>query len=1084
MNIRKLLLGIVLAVFSVGSVASETTSAIRGVVVDSGGAVVDGAKVVITHEPSGSISLQTTNEQGIFVARNLRVGGPYYVAATVGDSLGSASGIFLNLGKEERLRLTVAPERSMEEVVVTAIRQDLKGLQAGPSGVMTADQVSDIASVRRDLKDAVATQPFVNVYSISFNGDDTESISIAGQNARYSSFSVDGIGQSDDFGLEYGGYPGVRSPIALESVDQVTVSVVDYDVRDSGSTAGNINVVTKSGTNEFSGSVYAYKTNDSFVGDETDGTEVTNGEFDEETVGFTFGGPILEDKLFFFVNYDKFEKQEPGVFGAAGSGAVREVDGVSLADAQEIIAIADSVYGYNAGSASGMDNMLEDEDLLVKLDWNISDFHRATFTHQTSDNNDVSEYGGSNTVLALTSGNYIKTSELAANSVQIFSDWNDKLSTSVRYGKREVDTAQDSVGGADFMRAVVELGEGNRGPQVLMGPDVFRHFNTLSTTTTEMELEASYLLGQHEIVAGVHYNEVDVFNGFVAYSDGELVFASIEDFANKTPYDIDYRNAPSGDPADGSAAFAIETTSFYIQDTWDATDRLTVNAGARWEKISMDQAPKANPQIEQYYGFSNATSLDGKDVFLPRVSFSFQADDLAFFQDVTFRGGAGYFTGGRPNVWMGGTFSNDGIGIQNANVPLEAAAGFDGFDTSVFDQYIYQPGQPGFRPGYADIMDPNFELPRELKVSIGADWTFGDGWDMTADLLMTKVDKDLHFRQLRIGNPAFGGAVDCPEIGDYVSNTQIGTGPDGRAIYADYSVCGKAMEKFIDGRGYDMLLTNTDKGESLLFSASVAKAFDNGFDLYANYTWQDVETVGALSSSRNISNFKYTTKYEDFNADVLHRSPYSREHTISVVAGYTANWIPNSPTRFALIAGAVSGEPFSYTLGQYKDGALWGLDRESARDETAAFYVPNGSGTDVIIPDYFAADYNAYIAAAGLAGYAGGFAPINEFETDWNYRVDLKVTQEFPGFRKADKVLVSLDIENLPNLLNSDWGQQTKANNSARSLAEAVPVTNADGSYSYEYRPAYGMSLDRVDNQAINYYRSLSRIQLGLKYVF
>lgn len=1084
MNIRKLLLGTALSLLtSVGAFASETTSAIRGVVVDTTGAAVEGASVAITHEPSGSLSIQTTNNEGVFVARNLRVGGPYSVVASVGDTTKSQDGIFLSLGKDQRVRLVIA-DGSMEEVVVTGTRIAVDGLQSGPKSSLTDEQINDIASVRRDIKDAVATQPFVNVYSISFNSDDTESISIAGQNARYSTFSVDGIGQSDDFGLNYGGYPGVRSPIALESVDQVSVSVVDYDVRDSGSTAGNINVVTKSGTNEFSGSVYAYKTGDSFVGDETDGQEVTIGEFDEETVGFTFSGPILEDKLFFFVNYDMFEKQEPGLWGAAGSGALREVSGVGLADAQEIIDIANSVYGYDAGSASGMDNMLEDEDLLVKLDWNIGDYHRATYTYQTSDNNDVREYGGSSTVLALTSGNYVKSSELVANSVQLFSDWTDNLSTTMRYGVRTVDTGQDSVGGSDFMRAVVELGEGNRGPQVLLGPDVFRHFNTLSTDTTEMEFEASYLLGSHEIVAGVHYNEVDVFNGFVAYSDAELVYATIEDFANRTPYDIDYRNAPTGNPADGSAAFAIETTSFYVADTWDATPRLTIQAGVRYEKYSMDQAPKYNPLLEEYYGIRNDTSLDGKDVVLPRVSFTYLSDDIWAFKDVTIRGGAGYFTGGRPNVWMGGTFSNDGIGIQVANVPLEAAAGFDGFDTSVFDPYIYQPGQEGFRPGYADILDPDFELPRELKVSIGADWTFGDGWDMSADLLFTRTDKDLHFQQLRIGNPAFGGAVDCPEIDNFVSNTPIGVGPDGRTIYADYSVCGKVMERFIDRRGYDMLLTNTDKGEGTLFAISLAKAFDNGFDLYANYTWQDVETVGQLSSSRNISNYKYTPKYADFNADVLHRSAYSREHSVSVVAGYTANWIPSSPTRFSLIASAVSGEPFSYTLGQYKDGALWGLDTESVRDDTAAFYVPNGSGTDVIIPEWFADDYNAYIAAAGLEGYAGGFAPINGFETDWNYRVDLKITQELPGFMKEHKFLVSLDIENLPNLLNSDWGQQTKADNSSRSIAEAVPVNNGDGTFSYEYRPAYGMSIDRIDNQAINYYRSLSRIQLGLKYVF
>jgi hypothetical protein len=294
------------------------------------------------------------------------------------------------------------------------------------------------------------------------------------------------------------------------------------------------------------------------------------------------------------------------------------------------------------------------------------------------------------------------------------------------------------------------------------------------------------------------------------------------------------------------------------------------------------------------------------------------------------------------------------------------------------------------------------------------------------------------------------------------------------------------MERFYDYRGYDMLLTNTDKGESELFAVSVSKAFENGFDFYANYTWQDVDTVGNLTSSRNISNFKYTTKYDDFNEDVMHRSVYEREHTFSFVGNYTANLIANSPSRFTFIVSAISGEPFSYTLGQYKDGALWGLDRESTRDETAAFYVPDGSGTDVIIPSWFADDFNAYIAASGLGKYAGGFAPINEFETDWNYRLDFKFTQELPGLglTDKDKFIITLDVENLLNLLDSDWGKQTKANGTARSIAEATPINNGDGSWSYEYRPAYGMNIDRIDNQVTNYYRSTYRLQLGLKYVF
>jgi hypothetical protein len=259
MVFKRLFLGVfAFAFLALPAFAQETTSAIRGTIIGASGAGVSGASVSITHEPSGSISTQTTNENGIFLARNLRVGGPYFIKVTGVGGTAKMDNIFLELSDTKKVSLVLSQSSQVDDLVVVGQKINTKGLITGPRSTLSSDQIGDIASVNRDLKDAVATQPFVNVYSISFNGDDTESISIAGTNARYSSFQVDGIGQSDDFGLEYGGYPGVKSPLSLDSVEQVSVSVVDYDVRDSGSTAGVINVVTKSGTNEFSGSVYGF----------------------------------------------------------------------------------------------------------------------------------------------------------------------------------------------------------------------------------------------------------------------------------------------------------------------------------------------------------------------------------------------------------------------------------------------------------------------------------------------------------------------------------------------------------------------------------------------------------------------------------------------------------------------------------------------------------------------------------------------------------------------------------------------------------------------------------------------------------
>jgi len=230
---------------------------------------------------------------------------------------------------------------------------------------------------------------------------------------------------------------------------------------------------------------------DSLRGDTVDGFKPTTGEYEEETFGFTFGGPIIKDKLFFFVNVDNFEKTQPGRYGAAGSGAVQEVSGVTVAQAQQIIDIASSVYNYDAGGYTGLASTLIDEDRLAKFDWNINDNHRASYTHQESTNNNSSEYGSSSSILSLTSGGFLKTTSLEVDSFQLFSDWSDSFSTSLKVSEKSTRQRNDNVGGNDFMRATILLTQDSDGdwdeggPQVLLGPDPFRTCKRLNNRYTK-----------------------------------------------------------------------------------------------------------------------------------------------------------------------------------------------------------------------------------------------------------------------------------------------------------------------------------------------------------------------------------------------------------------------------------------------------------------------------------------------------------------------------------------------------------------------------------------------------------------------
>ena len=1089
--------------------ASDTTSSIRGVISGPDGNPVANATVSVVHEPSGSKVSKSTNAQGVFIANNLRVGGPYKLTVTSAYGSQSLTDIYTKLAETFSANLVL---EEAENVVTVGTKTNFnETYKTGARSNLSSDDLASISSITRGLKDAVATVPFVNVYSLSFEDDDQEGFTIAGQNPRYSTFSVDGVAQNDDFGLEKQGYPTIQSPISLDALDQVTVTVTDYDVRYSGTSAGNINAVTKSGTNEFKGTVFYYKQDDSLRGDEVDGRKLTNlGTYEEETIGFTFGGPIIEDKLFFFLNVDDFEKTQPGRYGAAGSGAVQEVENVSIAQAQEVINIAQTVYGYDAGGYTGLPSTLIDEDRLGKLDWNINDNHRATYTRQVSTNNIASEYGSSTNILSLTSGGFLKTTSLEVDTAQLFSNWSDTFSTSLKVSEKKTKQRNDNVGGNEFMRATILLQQDpdgewvEDGAKILLGPDPFRHANGLDTATRNIELEFNKLVGIHEIVGGYSQKQVDTFNEFIPYSDVEQIYGGASAFESKTPLDIDYRNAPSGNAIDGAAVYQKEDSAFYVQDTmyfpgFANTGDLTVILGLRKERVNMPNAPRENPELIQAHGFSNANSLNGKTNWLPRASFILEMDDdIGLFQSPTIRGGLGMFAGARPMVWISGTYSNDGIGIQNANVPLSAAAGFDGFDQSVYNQYIYQIGSSNYRPAYADVLDPNFKLPKDLKISFGMDWVFGNDYYMTADFIYQDVKEDIHWEAMRLGNPNFSGTVydkykNCNgESNPFISNTPIGTFPDGRDAYIPTYAnnCGLyTYQDFFDDMGYDVLVTNTRHGDSKLFALSMDKEFENGWDVRANYTYSDVTTVGGQTSSRNISNYKYTTHYADFNEDVAVRSGFAREHTASVVASFDAYHFAGLKSSYTFALNYSSGEPISYVYDQYKDCGLWGLDTESCRPGGVAMYVPSNpatsysDGVDMVVQSTYYDDFMALLDQTGLNAYAGGFAPVNEFESSANTQLDFKFTQELPGLglTEGDKFILSLDVQNILNLINDEWGVIVKGWDSSIPLIEVEPRQAEDGTlYYYGKKPYYSPRL----GDKTSYYRSLYKIQLGFRYHF
>ncbi|MEO0997617.1 MAG: TonB-dependent receptor [Pseudomonadota bacterium] len=424
--------------------AQETTSTLRGQITTPAGTPAANVDVRVTDTRTGSGRTLQTNSSGLFTADGLRVGGPYTVAVSSGQfSNQTVNDIFLTLGETYDLSLELR-SAAMEELVVTASAVRTVETAVGPSSTFDLGDLQNAPAINRDIKDLIRIDPRIYV-----DEGFVDAIQCAGANPRFNSLTVDGVRLNDNFGLNSNGYPTERIPFSYDAIEQVAVELAPFDVQYGGFTACNINAVTKSGSNEFAGSVFYDYTDDSLSGDSLEDSIIDLGEFEEERYGLSIGGPIIRDRLFFFAAYEKLEGAAIFDRGPSGSGAGREIDGVSVADFEAIRDAAINIYGYDPG---GTPPSLpeEDEKLLVKLDLNINDNHRASLTYNYNDGFTISEPDSDNDELEFSNHYYTRTSELSAYSAQLFSNWSDDFSTELKLGFIDLDNSQIPLAGTDF----------------------------------------------------------------------------------------------------------------------------------------------------------------------------------------------------------------------------------------------------------------------------------------------------------------------------------------------------------------------------------------------------------------------------------------------------------------------------------------------------------------------------------------------------------------------------------------------------------------------------------------------------------
>lgn len=1080
--------------------AQETTSSIRGEVTQ-GGSPVAGAQVTITHVPSGTTSTATTSEDGTFGVSGLRVGGPFTVQVTSGAESREITDIFLQAGQPFRIPVELSGGAE-EAIVVTGVR-GARQTSNGPITGLNRDDIEGVASITRDIRDLARRDPFVNLDLAPGSG---RAVEVAGQNGRFNRFSVDGVQFSDDFGLNPGGLPTSRGPVPFDAIEQFAVRVAPYDISEGDFQGGAVNVVLRSGTNDFHGSAFFTHSDDSLTGSRTRGQDV-NLDFRSRQWGGLIAGPIIRDRLFFMFAYERLDETDPFDDGV-GPGFANQVPGITLDQINQVSSLAQSLYNYDTQGL--IQNATEsDEKFTAKIDLNINDNHRASLTFVRNVGTQQFQQNTFTTppfALGLQSNGYELAEEVNSGVFQLNSTWSDSLSTELRVSYRDYNRDQTPFGGREFAQMEVcldptSVGSATScgGSRLFFGPDISRQSNDLNTENLSIDLTGRWSRGDHTIKVVAGYTDIHVFNLFLQRSLGDYYFDSLADFQARRANRIRLGGAvPSLDPNDAAAEFSTQNFTFGIQDDWDVTDTLQISAGIRYDLYDNSSPPPLNLNFLARHGFPNNETFAGRDVWQPRVGFNWNPIDRLII-----RGGFGVFAGGTPDVYLSNSYSNTGqltnaidiarntsaagcspvpSGLSPAAQQAFCAAALNNVNGRTFDPLVTNfltTNTASLAAAPVNAIDPDLDIASQFRATLSVNYEadlgpLGDGWMFGIDLL-------------------YGNVLDAYVWTD-IRSVRIGTLPDGRPRYGPLGGIATTNQ--------DLLMTNTSRGRSYVGAVRIGKAWDFGLSMDASYTRTDVNDVSATTSSTAGSNYG-NNAFVDPNFPEYGRSIYEITNSWKFSLDYRHAFFGDYQTRFSLFGEYRTGRPYSITMLDRSTGRLPVLGTVG-NGGRGLLYVPTLNDPLVSFDTAASeAQFNTLLSDFGLERYRGRIVPKNSQSSPDFFKVDIRLSQEFPApfvrsILPRARFQLFADIENVLNMIDSDWGAlrqvsfpYTAAVVDVQCLTTPVPtgtavnagdprlVTNS-GQTCAQYRYSRVTS----PNEALNARQSLYQIRVGVRFEF
>jgi hypothetical protein len=1066
-----------------------TTASISGVARDSKGEPLPGCNIVAIHIPSGTMYGTSARTDGGFNIPNVRIGGPYKITASfVGYNSHEKEGINLSLGVTFNVDFDLTETGTELQQVVVSASSLINSDRTGAITNVSTTQIQQLPTLSRSFNDYVRLTP------------QATGTSFGGRSNGYNNITVDGGLFNNAFGLSgtVGGQTNAQ-PISLDAVDQITTSLAPYDVREGSFTGAGINVVTRSGTNEVSGSVYHFFRNEDFVNDKVRDLKSPFNSFGVKNTGFRLGGPIVKDKLFFFVNYELERRDDPGsTFLAARPGV--SGSNVSAAQASDLDALSSFLqenYGFNVGPYENYDRKSDSDKAAIKIDWNINTTHKLTLKYNYLDSyrDVVPSTSGAigntrspgQTGLPFLAAYYRINNNLNSFTAELNSNFGNKYANKFQVGYsafrdfREIPTS-------NIPFPLVDIGNGSGQFLTSFGTEPFSANNILNTNVIQISDNFDVYKGKHTLSFGT-YNEIYKFeNGFSPNYYGLYQFASLDDFyasAAGTPgriaaYQLSYSAAPDGSfPLVETRAVQL---GFYAQDKYEVSRKLNVTLGLRVDIPIIDADIARNEQAASFTFRDGATVETDKVqesqlLWSPRVGFNW---DIMGDGKTQIRGGSGIFTGRVPYVWISNQSSNNGVLFGSKVYSAVERA------TLVFSNDVdaYRPGVNGNPPASANpnynlaVTDKDFKFPQVWRTNLAVDHSFADNFIASLDFAYTKDINAVYHQNINLPN-----------------SPRNAVGADNRPIfYPGFPTTNSnsTANTRLNGNISDaILMKNTNKGYSYFITAQLRKTFDFGLDAMVAYTHTESESVndgGSIAQSiwrdRQVSG--------DPNANVLGSFSNLQRDRIIASMNYRKEYLGHLATSVGIFYDLAPANPrFSYTYAGDMNGDNSGgggndliyIPRD--RGEIVLLDIANSDGT-IYTADEQWADLNTYISQDDyLSERRGKYAERNGGQRPWFGQLDFRLLQDFfinvKG--KRNTIQLSVDIFNFGNLLNSKWGVLEMPN---RTTLLTFAGYNAEGSPQFTYPYLNNSSKETLTKTFRDDLTELSRwqMQLGIRYIF